>query len=53
MLTDTGWDKLVVTAPGHVGAVRRLVFDDLSAEQVRSLTEVGRALIVRIDSAQR
>jgi len=29
-LTDAGWDKVVATAPGHVGAVRRFVFDQLT-----------------------
>src|SRR5215831_7313685 len=28
-LTEAGWAKVVATAPGHVDAVRRLVFDPL------------------------
>jgi DNA-binding MarR family transcriptional regulator len=37
VLTDTGWDKIVATAPGHVEAVRRLVVDALSPEQLAAL----------------
>ncbi|HVV22009.1 MAG TPA: MarR family winged helix-turn-helix transcriptional regulator [Pseudonocardiaceae bacterium] len=38
-LTDAGWDKVVATAPGHVEAVRRYVFDPLTPDQVRQLRE--------------
>ncbi|WP_160050126.1 MULTISPECIES: MarR family transcriptional regulator [unclassified Nocardiopsis] len=41
VLTDDGWDKVVATAPGHVEEVRRLVFDNLSAAQVRQLQQIG------------
>lgn len=43
-LTESGLAKLVSAAPGHVGQVRRLVFDRLTPAQVASLTEVARAL---------
>jgi DNA-binding MarR family transcriptional regulator len=36
-LTDAGWEKVVQSAPGHVEQVRRLVFDQLTAAQVRQL----------------
>ncbi|WP_121184358.1 MarR family winged helix-turn-helix transcriptional regulator [Nocardiopsis sp. Huas11] len=36
-LTDTGRQKLVESAPGHVEQVKRLVFDPLSAAQRRHL----------------
>lgn len=36
-LTDAGREVLRRTAPGHVGEVRRLVFDRLSAEEVAQL----------------
>lgn len=52
VLTDAGWEKLVQAAPGHVEAVRRLVFDGLSAEQVQQLREIGRAIQARIDPRQ-
>lgn len=37
VLTDEGWDKVVATAPGHVEAVRRLVVDELSPDQLAVL----------------
>jgi DNA-binding MarR family transcriptional regulator len=40
-LTDTGWERVVSAAPGHVRAVRRLVLDPLTAEQVVALDEVA------------
>lgn len=41
-LTDAGWSIVVATAPGHVDAVRRYVFDALTPAQVRQLREIGR-----------
>jgi DNA-binding MarR family transcriptional regulator len=40
-LTDAGWHKVVETAPGHVEAVRRLVFDPLTKAQARQLQDIG------------
>jgi len=37
VLTDEGWAKVLATAPGHVEAVRRLVVDALSPEQLSAL----------------
>ena len=42
VLTDSGWDKVVASAPGHVAEVRRLVFDPLTKAQQKQLREVGR-----------
>ena len=39
-LTDAGFAALADAAPGHVRAVRRHVFDRLTAEQVRQLREI-------------
>ena len=36
-LTETGSEKVVASAPGHVEQVRRMVFDPLTAAQVRQL----------------
>lgn len=44
-LTDHGADKLVRAAPEHVEAVRRAVFDLLSPEQVRQLTEIAETVV--------
>lgn len=48
-LTDAGWDKVVACAPGHVATVRSLVVDALSPEQLRTLGDVGVAVLARID----
>jgi len=38
VLTDDGMAKVVATAPGHVEAVRRLVVDALSPQQLAALS---------------
>jgi DNA-binding MarR family transcriptional regulator len=43
-LTAEGRRVLEQTAPGHVAEVRRLVFDRLTAEQVRALRELATAV---------
>ena len=48
-LTDAGWDVLVSTAPGHVAAVRRYVFDALSREQVCQLDAIANAVLGTLD----
>lgn len=40
-LTEDGYDKVVATAPGHVSAVRRHVFDPLTKAQQRQLREIA------------
>ncbi|WP_405539180.1 MarR family transcriptional regulator [Streptomyces sp. NBC_00075] len=44
VLTDQGRELLERAAPGHVDAVRRAVFDALTAEQVRGFAEIGEAI---------
>ena len=39
-LTDSGYEKVVEAAPGHVRAVRALVFDPLSPAQVQQLGKI-------------
>jgi DNA-binding MarR family transcriptional regulator len=53
VLTDAGWDKVVGTAPGHVGTVRRLVFDALDPSQVDQLRVIGEQLLARLDPDHR
>jgi DNA-binding MarR family transcriptional regulator len=48
-LTDDGWDKVVATAPGHVEAVRSLVFDSLTRTQTRQLSDIGHRVLRAID----
>ncbi len=43
-LTDDGMAKVVEAAPGHVDAVRRLVFDRLDTEQVAQLDAITTAV---------
>lgn len=49
ILTDTGMDKVVATAPGHVAEVRRLVFDNFTKAQQRQLRDVSRRIVRAID----
>jgi DNA-binding MarR family transcriptional regulator len=48
-LTDDGWNKVVATAPGHVEAVRNLVFDPLTRTQTRQLRDIGHRVLRAID----
>lgn len=48
VLTDAGRTAIVAAAPSHVDAVRQLVFDDLSPEQVRQLAELTAAVLARL-----
>ncbi|GAB3661046.1 MarR family winged helix-turn-helix transcriptional regulator [Zhihengliuella somnathii] len=52
-LTEAGWSRLVAAAPGHVEQVRRLVFDQLTAEQVSQLSEITRQLLKELDPEAR
>jgi DNA-binding MarR family transcriptional regulator len=45
VLTEAGYAKVVETAPGHVEAVRSLVFDVLSPTQVRQLDGICTELL--------
>ncbi|SEF91001.1 DNA-binding transcriptional regulator, MarR family [Nonomuraea solani] len=48
-LTEEGWEKVVATAPGHVDAVRDLVFEPLTKAQIRQLRDIGRRITHAID----
>lgn len=48
-LTEEGWDKVVATAPGHVGAVRRHVIDALDPAQLRALGEASALILATLD----
>jgi DNA-binding MarR family transcriptional regulator len=47
-LTNEGRGTLERAAPGHVAAVRRLVVDALTPEQLDQLAEIGRAVFRRL-----
>jgi DNA-binding MarR family transcriptional regulator len=44
MLTDAGVAALAEAAPGHAAAVRQVVFDRLTPEQVRQFTKISEAI---------
>lgn len=48
ILTDAGYQTVVAAAPGHVAEVRRLVFDQLSREQVRALDAICEAILAKL-----
>lgn len=52
-LTDSGWDKVVASAPGHVTEVRRLVIDALEPEEIDQLANISAKLLSRLDPDQR
>ena len=48
-LTDTGMRAIEEAAPAHVELVRRLVFDNLSAAQVRTLSRIAATVLRELD----
>ena len=53
MLTDQGFAALASAAPGHVEQVRRVLFDALSAEQIRQLDGISAAILAQAASSPR
>ncbi|MBS3942055.1 MAG: winged helix DNA-binding protein [Actinobacteria bacterium] len=49
VLTDAGYGKVVESAPGHVAAVRALVFADLDERDVAALERVCGIIAARLD----
>ncbi|MGW6374804.1 MarR family winged helix-turn-helix transcriptional regulator [Rhodococcus sp. NPDC055112] len=49
VLTDTGYQKVVEAAPGHVETVQALLFDGLDGRQVRELLTLGTAMVAQLD----
>ena len=48
-LTDVGFGVLAEQAPGHVNAVRKGLFDPLTAEQVTQLEQICNAVLDGLD----
>ncbi|HEX6353058.1 MarR family winged helix-turn-helix transcriptional regulator [Actinophytocola sp.] len=48
VLTDVGLDKLRASAPGHVAAVRALVFDVLTPAQLEALDGICDAILTKV-----
>jgi DNA-binding MarR family transcriptional regulator len=53
VLTDEGFAKIESAAPGHVDAVRHLVFDRLTPAQIRQLSKLCDALLETPASAEK
>jgi DNA-binding MarR family transcriptional regulator len=51
VLTDEGMAKVVAAAPGHVAAVRELVFDALTVAQRAQLRSIGTRILTQVDTA--
>ncbi len=49
-LTSSGWEKVVATAPGHVGAVRDVVVDPLDARDIADLDRIMARMLSRLDT---
>ena len=52
VLTDAGHDKIVATAQGHVAAVRSMVFDALTPEQLDHLDGICTAILAKVRSGR-
>lgn len=50
-LTDRGWGVLERAAPGHVEAVRALVFEGLTPEQVAQLEQIASVIKENIEKS--
>jgi DNA-binding MarR family transcriptional regulator len=53
MLTDQGFTALASAAPGHVEQVRRVLFDALSAEQIKQLDGISAAILAQAAGSPR
>jgi DNA-binding MarR family transcriptional regulator len=52
-LTDTGWQHIQASAPGHVAAAREVVIDSLSAAQIEQLRKISASILARLNPADR
>src|SRR5216684_36039 len=52
-LTADGYAALSAAAPGHVEQVRQVLFDALSAEQLRQLEKISAAILAKAASSPR
>lgn len=50
VLTDKGFAALEAAAPGHVEAVRSMLLDALTPEQVDQLRVIGEAIVARVEA---
>jgi DNA-binding MarR family transcriptional regulator len=52
VLTEAGFAALEDAAPGHVEAVRALVIDRLTAEQITQLEQIGKAIVSALETPE-
>jgi DNA-binding MarR family transcriptional regulator len=52
VLTDAGYAALVDAAPGHVEAVRKHMIDQLSAEQISQLEQIGSSIVTGLETGE-
>ena len=52
VLTDAGYAALVDAAPGHVEAVRKLMIDQLSAEQISQLEQISTSIVTGLETGE-
>ena len=52
-LTDSGWDKVVETAPRHAKQARRSVVDNLTRTQIRQMLQINERIIKAIENDER
>jgi DNA-binding MarR family transcriptional regulator len=51
-LTDEGMTVVEATAPGHVGEVRRILFDALTPEQISALGDITTSLLAKLSATE-
>jgi DNA-binding MarR family transcriptional regulator len=49
VLTKDGWEKVLAAAPGHVEAVRALILDALTPEELERFGDMARRILDRLD----
>lgn len=52
VLTGAGWEVVAAAAPGHLVAVRDLVFDALDPDQIDAFREANEQILQRVDPEQ-
>ena len=52
ILTAAGYEKLVAAAPAHVAAVRALVVDELTRNELAQLRQLSDRMVTRVDKSE-
>jgi DNA-binding MarR family transcriptional regulator len=51
ILTDAGYRKLVASAPAHVAAVRELVVDEFTRDELQKLRALSERIVARVEGS--